>query len=102
MLLAGVAGHKVEQHADTFLVRSFKQRGGVGIGAVARGDLFVVPHVVPGVLERRVVAGVDPQRVAAKVLDVIQFSDDAGEIADAIPVGIIKTLGIDLVEYSVF
>ena len=65
VFLAGVAGHQVEQHVDALLVGGLEQRGGVRVGAIARRNFFVVAHVVAGVFKRRVVAGVDPQRIAA-------------------------------------
>ena len=60
MFLAGVPGHKVEQHVDAARMRLAEQLDQIVVGTVTRGDLAVVSHVIPGVLERRVIAGVDP------------------------------------------
>ena len=52
VFLARVAGHQVEQHTDALLMRGPEQRGGVLVRAVARGDLFVVAHIIARILER--------------------------------------------------
>ena len=51
VFLAGVAGHKVKQHADALLVRGLEKRRGVRVRAVARGNLLVVTHIIAGILE---------------------------------------------------
>ena len=73
----------------------------VVVGTVARGDLEIVAHVVARVLEGRVEARVDPQRVAAEVSDVIELGDDAGDVADAVAVRIGEALRVDLIESRV-
>ena len=52
VLLAGVAGHEVEQHVHPAGVRCLKQCLGVVVRAVAGGDLFIVAHIVARILER--------------------------------------------------
>src|SRR5699024_3474047 len=59
-------------------------------------------HIVAGVAEGRVKAGVQPQGVAAQRLDVVQLFDDAGQVADAVAVRIPEALGVDLVENALF
>ena len=102
VFLACVAGHQVKQHTDALLMRGPEQRGGVLVRAVARGDLFVVAHIIARILERRIKAGVDPKGVAPQLFDVIQLFDNPLQIADAIPVGIIKALGVNFVKNCVF
>lgn len=60
MLLAGVARDQVEQHVHAERVGVLEQGGQVIVGAVARCDLRVVAHVIAGVLEGGVEAGIDP------------------------------------------
>ena len=69
-------------------MRGPEQRGGVLVRAVARGDLFVVAHIIARILERRIKAGVDPQGIAAQVPDVVEFGNNALQITDAVAVGI--------------
>ena len=102
VFLAGVAGDEVKQDTDALLVGSFEEGGGVLVRAVARGNLFVVAHVVTGVFKRRVKARIDPQSVAAQALDVVQLGDNALQVADTVAVGIVEALGIDFIEYCVF
>ena len=102
VFLARVAGHQVEQHTDALLMRGPEQRGGVLVRAVARGDLFVVAHIIARILERRIKAGVDPQGIAAQVPDIVELSNNALQITDAVAVGIIEALGVDFIEHCVF
>ena len=102
VFLARVAGHQVEQHTDALLMRGPEQRGGVLVRAVARGDLFVVAHIIARILERRIKAGVDPQGIAAQVPDIVELGNNALQITDAVAVGIIEALGVDFIEHCVF
>ena len=100
--IAGVTGHKVEQDLHITLMRLVEQVHEVVHRAVARRDFFVVAHIVAGVHERRVIDGVDPDRVAAESFDVIELDGDASQIADAVRVAVAEALGINLVKNSVF
>ena len=71
------------------------------VGAVAGGYQLVIPYVVAGVLKGRVEAGIDPQGVTAETLDIIQFGGHAGNIANAVCIGVHKALGVDFVKYGV-
>ena len=92
---------EVQEHPDPLFVRAGEQADQVLIRSVARGDAAVVAHVVAGVFERRVEAGIDPQGVAAEVPDIIQLLDDPVQVADPVAVGIEKGLRVDLIKYGV-
>ena len=102
MLLGSVAGHQVQQDADPFLVGLLEEAVQVFIGPVAGRHFPVIADVVSGILKRRVKAGIDPERVAPKALNVIQFRGDPVDISDPVSVRVIEGLGIDLIKYSVF
>lgn len=99
VFLARVPRYQIEQDVDAASVRLLEQTHQVAVGPVSRRDAAVVTHIVSGILEWRVEAGVDPQRVASQSRDVVQFLDDALQVPDAVTVGIVKTLRVDLVEY---
>ena len=102
VLLRRVPRHQVQKHVDPAGVRLAEQAEQVLVRAVARRGHHVIPHVVPGVLERRVKAGVDPERVAAESLDVIQFFNDSLKITDAVRIRVVEGLRVDLIEYCIF
>ncbi len=77
MLLAGVAGHKVEQNVHPAGVRLTEQLLQVLVRAVAGRDLAVIPYIIARVLHGRIKAGVQPNRVAAKGLYIVQLCDHA-------------------------
>ena len=101
MVDGGVPGHEVEQHADAAGVRLVEQTPQVLVGAVARCGAVVVAHVVAGVVERGIEAGVDPDRVAAELADMVEPGDDAVEVADAVGVRVLERLRVDLIEHRV-
>ena len=96
-----MARNKVEKDADALLMCHIEEAVQVFVGTVAGRHLLVIADVVPGVLEGGVVAGIDPERIAAQALDVIQFLGDAVDVADPVTVRVIEGLGIDLIENSV-
>src|SRR5690606_16803844 len=101
VLVGGVTGHQVEQHPDAAAPGAVHQAGQVVVGAVAGGDGEVVGDVVAGVPEGRGEARVEPDGVHAEPLEMVEPLLDAGEVADAVAVGVREALRIDLVEDGV-
>ena len=101
MLIGGVTGHEVEQDADALGVSRLKEPHQVPVGAVAGSDLFVVADVVARVHERGVIDGIEPDRVAAQLLHIVELLDNTLDVADAVAVGIVEALRIDLIEHRV-
>ena len=102
MLLGGMARDQVQKHMHAALVGFVEQLVQVLVRPVAGGYLLVVADVVARVLEGRVVAGIDPERVRAQGLYIVQLADDSLKVADPIPVAVLEGLGIDLIKYGVF
>ena len=102
VFLGCVAGDKVQKDTDALFVRLFEEVVEVLVGTVAGRHFLVIADIVTRVFKRRIVAGIDPERVAAQALDIIELFCDARDISDAVPVCIIEGLGIDLIEYCVF
>ena len=97
MLHRGVTSHQIDDDADAAAVRLGEESSGILIGAVAGPDLLVIADVVTGVTVRRIVEGIQPDRIHPERLDVVEFGGDAGEIAGSVTGGIVEALGIDLV-----
>ena len=90
VFLAGVARHEVEQHVHAQFVRALEEPLQVRVAAVAFSGYVVVTHVVAGIVERRVEAWVDPDRIAPQITHVLQFIDDALEVTDAVAVRVVE------------
>ena len=60
-------------------------------------DVIVIRDVVPLIRQRGGIAGGEPDHVHAKLLQIVQFGDNAGNITDAVSVGIIEAFRIDLI-----
>ena len=98
VLHGGVTGNEIQQHVHVPPVGFIEEAAEILIGTVTGRDGVEVCHVIARITEGRLEAGVDPQRIAAKIADVIQLFDDALEVADAVGVGVVEGLGVDLVE----
>ncbi len=70
-------------------------------GAVLVVDVEVVRHVVAVVLLRRRVARVEPDRVDAERLDVIEMGPDAVQVADPVTGGVGERPDVHLVDECV-
>ena len=90
MLLGGVAGNEVQQHAYALFVGLLKQMVQIFIGSITGGCLLIIPDIVARVLKGGVETGIDPKGIAAQVPYVVQLPGDSLKIPDPIPVGILK------------
>ena len=86
----GMPRHEVEQHVHAQFVRVLEEPLQVRVAAVAFSGYVVVTHVVAGIVERRVEAWVDPDRIAPQITHVLQFVDDALEVTDAVAVRVVE------------
>src|SRR5690606_26187712 len=101
VLVGGVVGDDVDDHAKAELVGAGDERVRVGEGAEAGVHIRVVGDVVAAVLLRGGVEGREPDRVDAQVAQVGETLGDAGEIAHAVAVRIGEGAGVDLVHHGV-
>ena len=86
VLVGGVVGHPVEQHADVARVGVGEQAVEGGEVAEQRVDVAVVGDVVAEVGHRRAVDRRQPERVDAEPLQVVEARAHALEVADAVAV----------------
>ena len=83
------------------LVDFLEQPFQVFVGAVSGSGLIIVRDVISCVAERRFKAGVHPDGVAAKLLNIVKALDNALKIAYTVGIGILKGLRINFIKYSV-
>ncbi len=74
----------------------------IGHAAVGGVNSAVISDIVAVVALRRRVDGVEPEVVHAESVQVVEFADDAGQVADAVAVRVAVGFGIDLVNDFVF
>ena len=65
-------------------------------------DILVVGNIVAVVILRRTVDRGKPDGVDAQIFQIVKSADDAREIADAVAVGILKTLWVNLIDDCFF
>ena len=94
--------HQVHEHFDVALMKTLEQ--GIKIGHAAKffHDVLVIRNVVAVVFVGRGVDGIEPNHIYAEAFDVIQFGNDALEIADAVTIAVFKTAGVNLVDDGFF
>ena len=98
VLVGGVVGDEVEEHLQAAAVGFVDEAVEVGEGAEERVDVGVVGDVVAEVGHRGGEDGGEPDGVDAEPLEVVEALDDAGEVADAVAVGVLEGAGVDLVD----
>ncbi len=101
MLDRGVSRDQIQTDPDLPAARLLEEAHQVGVGPVAGSHLAVVRHVVAGILEGRDEAGVQPYGIHAELAQIVELLNDAGDVADAIAVGVVEALRIDLIEDGV-
>jgi len=72
----------------------------IGHGPVFRRDGVVIGNVVPVVRERAGIEGRDPDGLETEILDIVQFLDDAAQVADTVLVRVPEGTRINLVYRS--
>jgi hypothetical protein len=98
MLVGGVVDDKLGDDADAAPVRFGDEAAEVAHVSVGRIDRAVVGDIVAVVAERRGIEGQDPDDVDAETFDIVEALDQPGEIADAIAVGIVERLDVQLID----
>ena len=101
VLVGHVVGDDVDDRADAEGEGFGDQRLGLGERAERRIDRPVVGDVVAAVGERRGVPGVVPDGVDAEVAEVAEPGAHAGEVADAVAVGVGEAAHVELVDDGV-
>ena len=96
----GVAGNEVEQHLQAPRMGGAQQVPHVGEGAEVGVDGHVVRDVVAPVGQRRCVDRRQPERIDAQLGEVVEPGRDAGDVADAVPVGILERAHVDLIDHA--
>ena len=102
VLVAAVVDHYVHDEFDAAVVHAFQHPIEIFHGAELFHDGPIVADVVAVIVVRRAVYRVQPHHIHAQALDVVQLFDDPFEVANAIPVGVFETAGVDLVNDGLF
>ena len=102
VLRGGVVHHQVHDDADVPPPGFGDEALHVRHGAVLRVDAPVVADVVAVVGVGGAVHRGEPDGVGSQVPDVVQAADDARDVPNAVPVGVLKAPGVDLIDDCVF
>ena len=86
MLIGGVVDDELDHDLHAALVGGVEELLEVVEGAVAGIDVDVVGDVVAVVAQGRGEEGKQPEAGDAEVLEVVEFGEEAGEVADAVGV----------------
>ena len=93
-----MAGHQVETDFYPASVGFPAESKEVSVGSVARRYPAIIIHIITSISERRHKTWVNPHRVDAQPLEVVQFLNYPGDVTNAVVVGIVVTLRVNLVK----
>jgi hypothetical protein len=96
-----VVDDELGDDADVALMRLGDEAAELAHRAVGRIDGAVVGDVIAVVAERRGVERQQPDSGDAEVVDVIQAIDKACEVADAVIIGVLERLDVQLIDYGI-
>ena len=99
-LVARVASHEVEAHLHAPLVSLVDQPHQVVVVAKARIHLVEVDDIIAAVEPPRLIHRVEPQRVHAQLLQVVEPRGDAWQVAHPVAVAVHVARGVDLIKHS--
>ena len=86
MVDGGVTDDVVEDDVHAPLVCLFKQLACIVVGAIARRYLVIIADVVARIQEWRIEEGIEPDGIDTETLHIIEFADDALQIAYAVAI----------------
>jgi hypothetical protein len=98
MALGGVIRHEVEDHLEAAAMRRRDQIVECRQIAEQWVDVAVIRDVVAEIRHRRWEDRRDPHRVDAEKDEMIEAPGNAGEIADAVAVAVLKRARVDLID----
>ena len=101
VLCGGVVDDEVHEDADAPPPGLVDQLLHVLHGAVLRVNLPIVADIVAIIRVGGAVHGAQPDGPHPQLLEVVQAADDAGDVPDAVAVGILEAAGVDLVDERV-
>jgi len=90
MLVGGVVDHQFGDHLDAAAMRLAHELAKFAHAAVGAVDVAVIGDVVAVVAERRRIERQEPDRGDAEVLKIVESLREAGEVADAVAIGIVE------------
>ena len=98
VLVARVVDHQVHDQAHAAPVQCGDELVEVGERPEERVDVLVVGDVVAVVVLRGAVDGAEPHDVDPEPVEVVEAGGDAGDVADAVAVGVLEGARVDLVD----
>ena len=99
VLVRGVVDHKVDDHPHAQCMRLCQQ----GVKVRQRAELWVdgliIADVIAHIQPRRLIEGGKPDHVHTQCVQIVQPGSDAGQVPDAIAVGVLKAAGVYLIHH---
>jgi hypothetical protein len=93
---------QVEDNPHSPPVRLIDQSPTISQGAVRDMDILEIGDVIAHIDLRTLIVRTQPYNIHSKISNVVEFRDDARDVADAIVVALFEAGGIDLVDDAFF
>jgi hypothetical protein len=101
MLVGGMVDDELGDDANAAGVRRRDEALEFGERSVILADVAIFGDVVAVILSRRRIEGEEPDRVYTEAVDIVELCVEAGEIADAVVVGVEERFDVQLIDYRV-
>jgi len=102
MFVTGVVHYQVHQQLNASCMQANEQCIEVGNSAKCGRNSFIITYIVPIIIVGRSINGIEPYQAYAQALNIIQFGDQSGQVADPIAITVFETAGVDLVNDGFF
>ena len=101
VLVGGMVQHQVHDDPDVALLRLPDQLFHIFQGPEHRVNVLIIGDIVPVVVLGRPVDRGEPHGVDPQIRQVIQPPDDPRDVADPVPITVLETSGVDLIDHRI-
>lgn len=102
MFVTAVIDDEVHDKADIAAVHLVEEGVEIGHCAEVLHDIPVIADIIAIVIIRGRIDGIQPDHIDAEALDIVEFGDDAFQIAYTVAIIVFEAAGVDLVDDCFF
>ena len=102
MFITAVVDHQVHHEPDTPLVQAVEQGVEIVHGTEVFHDIAIIADIVAVIVVGRFVHRVEPDHVNTQATDIVQFGDNALQVAYPIAIAVFEAARIDLIYDGLF
>ena len=102
MLVGAVIDHQIHDDTDAAFLRFCDQLIHVLVRSKGFIYMIIICNIVTVIVHRGFINRTEPDHICPEVTDIVQFFNNTAQIADPIPIRIIKAAGVNLINDCLF